>query len=120
MKKVVFVDDDYQLLQLVSATLRDTYKVVGVQDADEFQEKFTALQPDLVILDVALKRLEPYAGFRLLEWLKTNHSHVSIICFSGFPNRDDMERAEALGADWCVRKPCSMSELKAVVGEVIQ
>ncbi len=53
-QKVLVVDDDRFAAELVEAVLQDEYEVESALDAESGIERFEALRPDLVILDLRL------------------------------------------------------------------
>ncbi len=54
-KKVLVVDDDKAILELLKLTLSSAgYEVMLAQDDKQFREKAISFQPNLVILDIML------------------------------------------------------------------
>ena len=66
--------------------------------------------PVLLILDLKLPRL---SGLDVLTWLcrqpQLNRLHTVVL--SGSPNPEDIERAYAFGADYCMLKPTGEAKL---------
>lgn len=53
--KVLVVDDDPEILQLLELTLLSSgYDAMLARDADEFRTKVWIMKPDLIILDIML------------------------------------------------------------------
>jgi two-component system KDP operon response regulator KdpE len=107
---VLFVDDDARLRSLVSAELSASrYRVATATNGGEGFERFSALEPDVVVTDLAMPESD---GFQLIERLR-EVSESPIIVLSVRGSDTDKIRALDLGADDFVVKPFSMPELLA-------
>ncbi len=69
--------------------------------------------PDLVLLDIVMPA---GTGFELLEHIRSTPglNSLPVIVFTGDINPDVRDRAYALGANSCVRKPITFSQTVAV------
>ena len=116
--RVLVVDDAEDLRFLLRLRLQrtDHLEVVGeAEDGVEAVEQARALQPDLVILDVAMPRMD---GLQALPLIREAVPHVRVIMLSGF-NEGTMERsALAAGADHYLVKGGSLDELIALTQEL--
>ncbi len=59
MPKIMLVDDDESLRFMLRIVLeREGYNVVEVESGEECLEKFDALQPDLILLDITMAGID--------------------------------------------------------------
>jgi DNA-binding response OmpR family regulator len=59
MKKILVVDDNQEILELIELILRlEGYQVSGLMDASHFNQRITEFKPDLILLDVMLGALD--------------------------------------------------------------
>src|SRR5215471_9471689 len=94
--KILFVDDDTGLLELLSfAVQRAGLSPIVAASGPTALRMATERQPDLIVLDILLGEDD---GFEVLQALR-DVSDVPIIMLSSLNSEDDIERALELGAD---------------------
>lgn len=117
--RVLIVDDadDIRMLLRLKLAKHGVYDVVGeASDGFDAVEKARALQPDLVLLDMAMPRMD---GLQALPLIREAVPNVRVIVLSGF-NRATLEQeAMAAGADRYVVKGGSMRDLMDVIATVL-
>ena len=109
--KILIVDDDEPILELFKEVLEgEGWAVVQARDGVEALEKFDRLDPDLVLLDLMLPRLN---GFEICSRLRRNarSRHVPIIMLSGLTEGDAKRRALENGVDEFLPNPVARAEL---------
>ena len=112
MKKILVVDDNKEIRQLVSATLEnDDYNVSVASDAKEALQMCVDTRPDLVIMDVRMPG--EIDGIEATRMLKTNAatSQCAVIMLSGLGGNKEVEKARNAGAIDYLLKPFSPLEL---------
>ena len=120
MTRILVIDDEPDVTALIAMTLAHQG---GEQDISEHHEAATALErivadaPDVVLLDIAMPRLE---GFDILERLRREGNEVPVILLTAKGNEQDKVRGLELGADDYVTKPFSTKELAARVDAVLR
>lgn len=115
--KVLVVDDDVDLLDVVSYVLRrHRFDVVTATDGVQALEVFEREQPDLVVLDVNMPGID---GFEVCRRIRAV-SDVPIIMLTVRSEDVDVVGAFRLGADDYVTKPFSTSQLVARVQAVLR
>lgn len=86
-RKILFVDDDKDWRELVSAALQDCgYQVLTARDATEALVRTEGVRLGMVILDLDLGG---ESGLMLLSFLKRNQPGVPIILFTGLSHDDE-------------------------------
>jgi len=120
MAKILVVDDEIQLIEMVQMRLEaNGYDVVAANDGEEGIEKVKSENPDLIILDIMMPKMD---GFEVCKILKNDpqYSKIPIIFLSAKVQEEDLENGKEKGADAFVKKPFETSELLAKITELLQ
>lgn len=108
--RVLVVEDDLALADVVSFTLRrEGYEVIAAHDGQIALERWRGDQPDLIILDLNLPKLD---GLSVCERIRAE-SDIPIIILSVRSDDDDVVRGLEIGADDYIAKPFSPRQLIA-------
>jgi len=117
MPKILVVDDDPKIVELVKLYLeRERFQVFTAYDGLQALELARQKQPDLIILDVMLPKVDGLDVLRLL----TQEGSPPIIMLTAKRTEDDKLIGLELGADDYVTKPFSPRELVARVRVVLR
>ena len=105
MARILIVDDSPDVRLALATILEDTgHEIVEAEDGDQVFDLAVAQNPDLVLLDVMMPRVN---GFDALATLKadtrTNPIPVIMVTAKGRP--EDMAMARSLGAVEYITKP---------------
>ena len=105
MARILIVDDSPDVRLALATILEDTgHEIVEAEDGDQVFDLAVAQNPDLVLLDVMMRRVN---GFDALATLKadtrTNPIPVIMVTAKGRP--EDMVMARSLGAVEYITKP---------------
>jgi len=115
--KVLIVDDDLALADVVSFTMRRAgFEVVTAHDGQEALDRWNAEQPDLIILDLNLPKLD---GLKVCQRIRSQ-SKTPIIILSVRGEEDDVVAGLELGADDYIVKPFSPRQLVARAEAVLR
>lgn len=115
--KALVVDDDRVLADLAAFTLRrDGFEVIQAHDGEMALRRWADEQPDLVILDLNMPRLD---GFAVCQRIR-EQSDIPIILLTVRGEEDDIVRGLALGADDYMVKPFSPRQLVARAQAVLR
>lgn len=113
---LLLVDDDQALLELLESYFKDLgYQVYTATDGETALQRFCQVEPDLVILDVTMPRMDGWSTLRLLR----ERSNVPVIMLTVRNEEVNVLRGFTLGADDYVTKPFSFAELAARVRAVL-
>jgi DNA-binding response OmpR family regulator len=118
-EKIIVVDDDRNIQVVLKYRLeREGYQVLLAGDGVDALEKVKAEKPDLIILDLALPKMD---GFTVLERMKgdAGASAVPVIVLTAYGASSNQARSLELGAVDFVPKPFSPRELVAAVWKVL-
>ena len=107
---VLVVDDNKELLEMISDGLSETYNVVTAADGVEALEKLKESNIDFIVSDVMMPRMN---GIELLHNVKgnINYSHIPFIILTAKTTRESREEGMEYGADIYLEKPFSMRAL---------
>jgi two-component system alkaline phosphatase synthesis response regulator PhoP len=110
MSKILIIDDEPSILNLVSAYLKpEGYEVYTAADGPSGLKAAKAYKPDLVVLDIMLPGMD---GLELLSRLR-RESDVYVILLTARTEETDKIVGLSVGADDYVTKPFSPRELVA-------
>jgi phosphate regulon transcriptional regulator PhoB len=118
--KILVVDDEENIVKLVSYNLtQEGYQVIIATDGQEALTKAQQENPDLMILDLMLPKVD---GLDICRELRKNSStsELPIIILSAKEEEIDKILGLELGADDYVTKPFSPRELIARVKAVLR
>jgi DNA-binding response OmpR family regulator len=116
-RRILVVDDDKKIVELVSLYLRrDGYGVLAAYDGREALELARQKKPDLIVLDLLLPQLDGREVCRLLR----AESRVPIIMLTARSTDNDKLAGLDLGADDYVTKPFNPRELLARIRAVLR
>jgi two-component system alkaline phosphatase synthesis response regulator PhoP len=120
-KKILIVDDEVQLVKMVQMRLEvNNYEVVTAHDGMEGIEKAKKENPDLILLDIMLPKMDGYKVCRLLKF-DAKYKQIPIIMFSAKVQEKDVALGKEVGADAYVTKPFKVEDLlgqiKKLLGE---
>jgi DNA-binding NtrC family response regulator len=115
---ILVVDDEKNILKLVSATLKkEGYGVETAQSSEEAIEKFSRDAYHLVITDL---KLPGKTGIELLGCLKSRDPDVPVIVVTAFGTIENAVEAMKNGAFNYLTKPINSDELLSVAKEAIE
>jgi DNA-binding NarL/FixJ family response regulator len=118
--RVLIVDDaeDIRMLLRMKLGRHENYDVVGeAVDGVDAVDQARELQPHLVLLDMAMPRMD---GLQALPLIREAVPHVRVIVLSGFNQGTLEQEALAAGADRYIVKGGSMSELLEIIEKVLR
>ena len=114
---ILLVDDEDAVQKLLAYPLeREGYRVIPARDGQEALERFAAEQPDLVVLDVMLPKLD---GLEVCKRLRAR-STVPIIMLTARDDELDKVLGLELGADDYITKPFSIREFRSRVRALLR
>ena len=114
---ILVVDDEESIQKLLAYPLeRDGFRVVQARDGEEALEKFAAGPVDLVVLDLALPKLD---GLEICRRLRAQ-SAVPIIMLTARDDEVDKVLGLELGADDYITKPFSIREFRSRVRALLR
>lgn len=115
--KLLIIDDDDKLVEAVELYLSKVgYDIVTAADGLQGVQQMYGQQPDLIILDVMMPKMDGWETCRRIREI----SDVPIIMLTARGQKSDRVMGLKLGADDYVAKPFSLKELEARVEAVLR
>ena len=115
MLKILLVDDDPNIRQLVNLYLqKEGFEVMMADRGDEALKMFKASPPNLILLDIMLPGMDGWQVCREVRKI----SNIPIIMLTAKDETFDKVLGLELGADDYVAKPFDMKELVARIKAV--
>lgn len=113
--KLLVIDSDRDLVEMLTSWLKTLgYEVYRAYNAERARVEWLEQQPDLVILDTALKDVDMLG---LCRELRTKHDALVLVVTDGKDVQDEVRCLES-GADDYLRKPFFPSQLLARIRAV--
>ena len=120
MRRILVVDDDDDIRDLMIAVLSPDYEVSSARDGMEGLELARRLRPDLVVLDLLMPRMH---GFEVCQRIRGDAdlraAKVLISSSKSYP-LDVNTAVEETGADGYIVKPFAIDEFKARVAALLK
>ena len=117
--KILVVDDDPNVQRLLSYTLKqEGYEVVVAADGAEGFRQWGAENPDLILLDVMLPKLDGYQVAAKIR-AEEGDAHVPIIMLTAEAEVEQKVRGLRAGADDYLVKPFHPAELLARIKSLL-
>src|SRR3989338_60037 len=113
MKKILIVDDEKAMLEILSILLkRSGNEVVEAENGKLACEFIENGKFDLIITDISMPELD---GLGLLKKLKNSKSKIPVILMTGISNLLETIDAYKLGASVFLSKPFTKEELTKAI-----
>ena len=117
MKRIVVIDDHPIVLKMLVNVLNTEYELVGESsDGEEGLQMVQLLQPDLVILDLELPKLD---GLSVIRGIRAKQPDTRILVLSAKPELVMANHTRMAGANSYVSKSRGVDELCGVVKAVL-
>ena len=114
--RILLVDDEPAILEVLSVYLiQDGHVLEAVEDGNTAWQRFQSGAWDLVLTD----RIMPdMTGDQLTAAIKQVSPHTPIVMITGGMDSKSLEEMRKAGVDVIVRKPFTLSSLRAAFAEV--
>ncbi|MFC1671881.1 response regulator transcription factor [Planctomycetota bacterium] len=104
-KKILVVEDEPELVKALEVRLKNQdFEIISALDGEEGLRKAREENPDLILLDVMLPKID---GFRVARFLKFDekYKHIPIIMLTAKVEDEDKALGQETGADEYITKP---------------
>lgn len=121
MKKVLVIDDNPTIVELIkyAVNLQGTYQMIVAYDGAQGLERIYTEQPDCVIIDVKMPRLD---GYQLVRCLRgdARTADIPLIILSALTRSEDKMTGMLSGVDEYLTKPFKPSALNLAIEHVLR
>jgi DNA-binding response OmpR family regulator len=120
-KKILIVDDEPDIVSALGMRFQTMgYEVIGAYDGLEALEKARGENPDLILLDIMLPKLDGYKVCRILKF-DENYKHIPIVMVTAKIAEHDKKIGKEAGAEAYITKPFDTADLvekvKSFIGQ---
>jgi DNA-binding response OmpR family regulator len=114
--RVLLVDDDHAVLDMMNQTLRGKgYEVVAVASVNEALKQITTASFDVLITDLHMPN--PGDGFTVISAMRHSQPNALTLLVSGYPDVQSAMACILLEADEIVVKPFDIKQLAELVNQ---
>lgn len=116
---ILIVEDNHALCEFMVHPLREHFRVTTANDGQQAWEMLNDLQPDLIVSDVVMPRMD---GFELCRKIKSTYetSHIPVILLTALSDKTNQLHGLGLGADNYLVKPFDMALLASRITSIIR
>lgn len=119
-EQVLAVDDSPTILEMIKSILEsEGYEVITAVDGAEALETARDEEPDLILLDVMLPKLDGYRVCRLLKF-DQKYRDIPIIMLTAKTEEQAMATGIRTGANQYLTKPIEPEALLSAVAEELE
>ncbi len=118
-KKILVVDDDDQILKLLTMRLKiNNYEVVSAKDGYQCIQMAKEEKPDLILLDI---KMPNGGGINAFETLRNNIDTeiIPVIFITSYPSLKVKNQVTEMGASGFIAKPFDIEELLIKIRSLI-
>ena len=110
-KKILVVDDQIDLVKTLQFALElEQYQVLVSYNGEDALNQARKENPDLILLDIMLPKLDGYKVCRLLKF-DEKYKHIPILMMTAKSQTKDKLIGKETGANEYITKPFDMDEL---------
>lgn len=118
--KVLVIDDSLTIRRSATSLLEEEgFEVITAEDGFDALSKVVAHEPDIVLTDVCMPRLD---GYQTCALIKNNaaYSHIPIVMLSSKDSIFDKARGRIVGSEYYITKPFTRRELVQAIRRYTQ
>jgi two-component system alkaline phosphatase synthesis response regulator PhoP len=109
--KILVVDDEIYIVHILDFSLgMEGYEVVTALDGEQALAKVKTEEPDLIVLDIMMPKLDGYETCKILK-SDPETRHIPVILLSAKGRNVDQKMGFQVGADDYITKPFSPRKL---------
>lgn len=109
--KILVVDDEVNITQILEFSIgAEGFDVITAQNGEEAIEKARREQPDLIILDIMMPKIDGYEACRILK-ANPLTKHIPVVLLTAKGREVDKRLGYEVGATDYIVKPFSPNKL---------
>ena len=119
-KKILVVDDEFALIDLIKIRLEaNNYQVIVAYDGQQALDAARNEKPDLIVLDLMLPKIDGYKVCRLLKF-DEKYKNIPVIMLTARAQESDKKLGLDVGADAYIVKPFEPDVLLSKIKELLK
>lgn len=118
--RILIVEDNALNMKLVSDLLSiHGYEVIQAKAGEQALDLATTLNPDLILMDIALKGM---TGLEITQRLKEDPrtAAIPVVALTAYAGEEDRRRALLAGCDGFIAKPINTRALPCLIAEYLK
>lgn len=122
-RPMILIADDQSALTAVTRNYFESlgFEVETAQDGGEAVSRASALQPDLILMDVRMPVVDGLSAIRQIRSSPDPKTRaIAIVSLSGLATASDKEKCLAAGASAYLNKPFGIRELDRIISEFLR
>lgn len=118
-QKILVAEDDFMISSMYKTKLeQDGFECFMADDGAVALEIFDKNNPDLIILDIIMPRMD---GFSALQEIRKKNKNVPIIMLTNLGTEEDKKKGQELGAtDYLVKANLTPSQVSAAIKKYLK
>lgn len=118
--RILIVDDEKPIATLLAQTFeQEGHLVENAYDGIDCMTKMSAFQPDVVIMDIMMPKLDGVDTTKLIR-RNQNYAGTIIVALSAKSDEQTRQKMKEAGANLFMRKPFSIAKLVARVAQMLE
>ena len=110
--KVLIADDEDAILEIMAKKVAmQGYAVVTARDGQEAWDKITAENPDVIVLDITMPKMDGWAVLHKLRSEPPSKKWQPVIILSALGETANIQKGLDLEADHYLTKPCRIEDI---------
>ena len=121
LKKVLIVEDDFLLLEILSKKfIKSGFDVNIAINGEECMKVLKSRKPDIIILDIVMPVMDGFEGLQQMRSL-AELSSIPVIVLSNLGREEDVQKAKSMGAkDFLVKSNFTTQEIVDKVSNMLK
>jgi len=114
-KKVLIAEDNPVNMQYAQTAIKMLSKdihVIQAQDGEEAYQLYREHQPDLILMDIRMPKLD---GYQATNMIRAHDKNIPIVAMTAKAMEEDKENCLAAGMNEYLTKPVSLGQLKEIL-----
>ena len=118
-KKILLVEDEPEFREALRMRLEaNGYDIIEAEDGAIGLDTARHQNPDLIILDVMLPKMDGFKVARLLKF-DVKYKNIPLMMLTVMSQASDRKMGQAVGADAYLTKPCQPQELLDTISTLV-
>ena len=110
--KVLMADDEPDVLAIMAKKIKAAgYDIVTAVDGQEAWDKIIVENPDVILLDITMPKLEGFEVLKRLRETPPSKKWQPVIIISAREELKDIQKGYSLEADHYLTKPCNIDDV---------
>jgi DNA-binding response OmpR family regulator len=120
MKTIAYIEDDPDMIDLVSIILqKHGYRVAGFTESREIIPRLETIKPELILLDLMMPHVDGIEVYREIK-NKEGMEEIPVVIISAMKRAvEEIEREGEIEVQACLVKPFTIGELLETVNGII-